>query len=235
MDWILAALEIARAVLWLILQGMRSPRGSRQLLEDCRRFGIAQVYTRRERQQRASRVAQAEGATNEIFFVGLSLPERSNNPALLIEKVQSRAPVRVRVLLPDPSDYELIETIARFLERPHPYPSELVTSLSNFRIVFDKVGGEFFQVRVHNTVPAYSASIYDRCRGQIELYSFGWLTDKRPDLELAEGLLTEGVIESLDRLWRAAIPLQTLSDFDQRIEAARRTRDRLLNALKEQE
>jgi len=133
-------------------------------------------------------------------------------------KIKLDKGIPVRLLLPDTCETWMMVTITRFWNEVPYLFQQFAFYYSKWAEVWKETP---IQVRACPTYPPFTAEIFDRKRGVIQLYMREWsISGARMLLELDLEHGAKDVMESLDKLWNDATPLNSQEEFDKRIVAA---------------
>jgi hypothetical protein len=182
------------------------------------RTGIKEVFRRGVSNKHFSIKKRILDSNSDIFFMGLSLQKLDNVTEFLEEK--ARSGVDIRLLVPDPHEEWLIEAIAELLGKDGVYPRELGSFFSTLYPIWNNAR-EKIMVRVYSKIPSLSAMMFDGEEGNIEIYMYGWETEKRIMMELQYSKYSKDVKENLNLIWRDSKQLESAEDFTDRIDSTK--------------
>ena len=189
----------------------------KEMLIGTQSSGVLRAFRDAEQDQFLPLLPHIKAAKHDLFFLGYNMLHLFNYTEQFKIKVDKGIPVRL--LLPDTCKTEMMKTIACFWDEI-PY---LFQQFEFYYGEWAKVWKETsIQVRACSTYPPFTAEIFDRKRGDIQLYIREWSIRDRMLLELDLEHGAKDVMQSLDKLWNDSVSLSSQEEFDKRIVAARK-------------
>ncbi len=188
-------------------------------MKEANTTGILRTFRRSERDNFFPFLPHIQAAGHDLFFLGNTLLKLLDFKEYLKDKAENGIPVRL--LLPDPCEKEMVVTLARFWNEVPSLFGEFVDYYGKWCRVWEDAK---IQVRACPYYPPFSASMFDRKIGAIELFMREWSFGPRIMLELDLENGAKDVMKNLDDLWNVSTSLCSKEAFDKRIMAAEKLR-----------